>query len=93
MLRVRLTQPWRPVFSWGGLNLQDMQRTLKKVPLFPLNIVGSPGATRQLRIFEPRYRQMFQDLFSEVRRGERERGLGALLGHLQHREVVSTPRG
>lgn len=44
-----------------------MQRTLRKVPVFPLNIVGSPGASRQLRIFEPRYRQMFQDLMSEVR--------------------------
>lgn len=44
-----------------------MQRELRKVPLFPLNIVGTPGATRQLRIFEPRYRQMFQDVFNEVR--------------------------
>lgn len=44
-----------------------MQRELRKVPIFPLNIVGTPGATRQLRIFEPRYRQMFQDIFNEVR--------------------------
>ena len=43
-----------------------MQRELRKVPIFPLNIVGTPGATRQLRIFEPRYRQLFHDIFNEV---------------------------
>jgi hypothetical protein len=36
------------------------------VPLFPLTIVGMPGAMRRLLIFEPRYRQMFQDMFDEV---------------------------
>jgi len=51
-----------------------MQRELKKIPIFPLNIVGTPGATRQLRVFEPRYRQLFQDIFDDVRRGGRKGG-------------------
>lgn len=53
------------VFAWGVHPTGDMQSTIEKVPLFPLNIVGTPGATRQLRIFEPRYRQMFQDIFND----------------------------
>lgn len=53
------------VFNWGLSSTGDMQRELKKIPIFPLNIVGTPGATRQLRVFEPRYRQLFQDIFND----------------------------
>ncbi|KAM3567983.1 hypothetical protein VYU27_009884, partial [Nannochloropsis oceanica] len=63
------------VFNWGLSSTGDMQKELKKIPIFPLNIVGTPGATRQLRVFEPRYRQLFQDIFNDKMGHNRTFGL------------------
>ena len=35
------------------------------IPIFPLPLVLFPGQVKQLRIFEPRYRQMLRDCLSE----------------------------
>ena len=38
-----------------------MQETLQHIPLFPLNIFLLPGEQIPLHIFEPRYRQLFEE--------------------------------
>lgn len=37
------------------------------IPIFPLGVVVFPGEQLNLHIFEPRYRQLIQDCFSEKR--------------------------
>ena len=40
----------------------DKTRGVKKIPLFPLPIILFPGTPLPLHIFEPRYRQMLEDI-------------------------------
>ncbi len=38
------------------------------IPLFPLNLVAFPGELLNLHIFEPRYKQLLQDVLAQDRR-------------------------
>src|SRR5690348_5320860 len=40
----------------------------RELPIFPLPLVLSPGATQPLHIFEPRYRQLLADVLGDDRR-------------------------
>ena len=38
---------------------------MRLLPLFPLNLVAFPGEKLNLHIFEPRYRQLVRDCFTD----------------------------
>lgn len=50
----------------------------RRLPLFPLNVVLVPGLVLPLHIFEPRYRQLVEDLLAVPDEDDREFGIIAV---------------